>query len=167
AEISLYRASSAVSELAPLILYLKFYIRQGSVLIIEEPEAHLHPANIMTLARFLVRLRRHGVNLVLTTHSEYLLEQLGNFIRLEKVAPDVRVSNYHYDRNDFLKADEVAVHMFKPDKKRGGFTIAALEVSPEEGISAEAFMEVHESLYDETVRLERDLMKVTGGRGDQ
>ncbi|MCC6065825.1 MAG: ATP-binding protein, partial [Thermofilum sp.] len=81
-ELPLHRASSSVSELAPLILYLKYYIRPGSVLIIEEPEAHLHPENQRVLAKYLVRLVRKGVHVLVTTHSDYLLEQVNNFILL-------------------------------------------------------------------------------------
>lgn len=40
----LHRTSSMVSELAPIILFLKYVIAPGDFLIIEEPESHLHPA---------------------------------------------------------------------------------------------------------------------------
>ena len=33
----------SVSELAPLVLFLRGIIRPGDTLIIEEPESHLHP----------------------------------------------------------------------------------------------------------------------------
>ena len=36
-------SSAMVSELAPLVLYLRSIVRQGDLLIIEEPESHLHP----------------------------------------------------------------------------------------------------------------------------
>ena len=90
-EIPLHRASSTVSELAPLFLYLKYVVEPGSVLIIEEPEAHLHPKNQRILAAFLVKLIRSGVTILITTHSEYLLEQLSSFIMLSKVEPQKRI----------------------------------------------------------------------------
>ena len=42
-ELPLMNTSSMVSELAPVILYLRHVVQPGDLLIIEEPEAHLHP----------------------------------------------------------------------------------------------------------------------------
>jgi predicted ATPase len=157
-QLPLHRSSSTVTELAPLFLYLKYYITPGSVLIIEEPEAHLHPYNIRLLAKWLVRLRREGVNLILTTHSQYLLEQLSNFIMLQRVSATKRKEKYGYDKNDFLKPEEVGVFFFKPDKRTDGFKIKTVPVDAIDGIAEEGFAEVHDGLYEEAIRLERDLM---------
>jgi predicted ATPase len=157
AEIPLHRASSTVSELAPLFLYLKYGIRPNSILIIEEPEAHLHPANQRILARLLVRLVRAGVFVTLTTHSEYLLEQLSSFILLSKVEAGKRVEWYGYGEEDFLSPAEVAAYVFQYDEKSGGHTVTEVEVTEEDGISQEEFVKVHEALYEETIELRRDL----------
>ncbi len=156
-EIPLHRASSTVSELAPLFLYLKYIIEPGSILIIEEPEAHLHPANQRILAKYLVRLIRNGVYVLITTHSEYLLEQLSNFIMLSKIEPEKRVEKYGYDKDDYLERDELAAYVFNFDKTKIGSRIAEVKITEEDGISQEEFLKVHEVLYDEILRLERDL----------
>lgn len=156
-EIPLHRASSTVSELAPLFLYLKYIIEPGSILIIEEPEAHLHPANQRILTKYLVRLIRNGVYIIITTHSEYLLEQLSNFILLSKIEPEKRVEKYGYDKDDYLERDELAAYVFNLDKTKIGSRIAEVEITEEDGISQEEFLKVHEVLYDEIIRLERDL----------
>jgi predicted ATPase len=156
AEIPLYRASSSVSELAPLLLYLKYYIEPRSVLIIEEPEAHLHPENQRILAKFLVRLVRSGVYVIITTHSDYLLEQLNNFILLSKIEPEKR-KQHGYQENDFLKPDEVAVYVFYYDKDSSGHKIKEAKVTEEDGILQEEFLRIDEALYKETVRISREL----------
>ena len=72
-KIPLNRASSTVSELAPLFLLLKHVIREGNMVIIEEPEAHLHPANQKLLAKLINVMVTKKVQLLITTHSDFLL----------------------------------------------------------------------------------------------
>ncbi|RLG22736.1 hypothetical protein DRN85_10410 [Methanosarcinales archaeon] len=157
-DIPLHRSSSTVSELAPLILYLKYIVEQGSVLIIEEPEAHLHPKNQRILARFLVKLIRRGVNIIITTHSEYLLEQLSNFIMLGKIDTKDRVKKYEYDEEDYLTIDDIAAFVFDMDDKSGGSVIKEVEITEEDGISQEEFVKIQDVLYDEIIKLRKDLI---------
>ena len=151
--IPLQRASSTVSELAPLVLYLKYVIKPGDTLIIEEPESHLHPQNQSILAKYFVKLIKKDVNLIITTHSEFLLEKLSNFIMLSSVDEQKRIEKYRC--KEFLQPGEISVYLFKPDQK-GGNTIEEVEIT-KEGISQEEFLRVHESLYDETYKLRMDI----------
>jgi predicted ATPase len=156
-EIPLHRASSTVSELAPLFLYLKYLIGPGSLLIIEEPEAHLHPENQRILAEFLVRLVREDVSIVITTHSEYLLQQLNSFILLSRVEPKQRAQKYQYGEEGFLRPEELAAYVFDYDKSSGGHKVSEVEITEEDGISQEEFLRIHEALYEETITLQKDL----------
>ena len=151
--IPLQRASSTVSELAPLVLYLKYVIKPGDTLIIEEPESHLHPQNQGILAEYFVKLIKKDVNLIITTHSEFLLEKLSNFIMLSSIDEQKRIEKYGY--TEFLQPEEISVYLFKPDEKDGN-TIEGVEIT-KEGISQEEFLRVHESLYDETYKLRMDI----------
>lgn len=155
-KIPLHRTSSTVSELAPLILYLKYILEPGNVLIIEEPEAHLHPENQRILAKYLVRLIRNGVNVIITTHSEYLIEQLNNFILLSKVEPKKRIEKYNYSEEYFLSSGEVALYVFSYDEKNAGYKTNKVKIT-EEGIPQEEFLRVHEALYEESLKMQKDL----------
>ncbi len=83
--VDLANTSSMVSELAPLVLYLRHVIQPGDVLIFEEPESHLHPAMQARLAREIVKLVNSKVHVIVKTHSDYLLEQFANSIRLSEL----------------------------------------------------------------------------------
>ena len=155
-KIPLHRASSTVSELGPLFLYLKYIIEPGSILIIEEPEAHLHPENQRILAKYMVKLIKKGVYVMITTHSDYLIDQLSNFILLGKVPTEKR-SAYEYSAEESLNVDEIAAYVFTYDEKVGGNRISEVEITEEDGISQEEHMRIVNALYDETVRLQRDL----------
>ncbi len=159
-QIGLEFASSAVCDLAPLIVFRRILLRQGDLLIIDEPEAHLHPGAIRILAKYLVRLVQERVNLIITTHSDYLLEQLNNFILLSKVDPKRRKEKYQdYEVDDFLKPEEVGAYVFNYDEKEEGYVTQELVIDEEEGLIEEEFNKVNESLYDELASLRRDVAK--------
>jgi len=80
-DLALANASSMVSELAPVVLYRRHMIQPGSVLIVEEPESHLHPAMQVALMRQVAALVDAGIRVIITTHSEWLLEELANVVR--------------------------------------------------------------------------------------
>jgi predicted ATPase len=152
-EISMHRSSSTVKELAPLFLYLKYKVAPGSLLIIEEPEAHLHPENQRILAKLLVRLIRKGVKLLITTHSDYLLDQLSSFIMLSRAKSKKQREELNFNKDDYLKPDEIGVHVFQFDKKSKGYKIEEVEISTEDGISEEEFLKVNEALYEESIKI--------------
>ena len=131
--------SSSISDLAPLIMYLKQVLVLGDILIIEEPEAHLHPGNQILLAKILVKLIRSDLNLIVITHSPFILETLSHAVQ----KPNVHVSN-----DDYLKADEISAYLFKPDSTMSS-NIQELPISPTNGIPQEEFTSVLHIMYEE------------------
>jgi len=150
----LHRTSSMVSELAPMVLFLKYLIDPGDFVIIEEPESHLHPESQRKLATGIVKLIRARVKVLITTHSGDFVDQLSNFIRLGQLPEERRVKE-GYSSEDFLSSGEVGAFLFKFNPTAGGTLIEELKVSPEEGIPEEEFAKVKEALYRETVFLHR------------
>jgi predicted ATPase len=154
----LHRTSSMVSELAPVVLFLKYLIDPGDFVIIEEPESHLHPASQRKLAAGIVKLIRAGVKVLITTHSGDFVDQLSNFIRLSRIPEEQRVKR-GYSAKDYLSSEEVGAYLFELDAKKGGSFIRELKVSPEDGIPEEEFAKVTEALYKETVYLHRAISR--------
>lgn len=147
-DIPLMRASSMVSELAPVILYLRYIVRPGDLLIIEEPESHLHPAKQAAFARGLVSIVNSGVRVVMTTHSEWFLEQIGNLVRASGVPPIRRGSI-----EQVLDPKTVGAWFFRRPTEGKGSTVAEIQVDPDTGLYPTDFGAVSDALYNEHVAI--------------
>jgi predicted ATPase len=70
-------------------LVLCSYVPEGSVVLLEQPEIHLHPSVQAGLADVLVEtVRSRGVQVIVESHSEYLLQRLQRRIAEQAVSPD-------------------------------------------------------------------------------
>ena len=150
-ELPLMRTSSMVSELAPVALYLRHVLNAGDVLIIEEPEAHLHPAMQTMLARELARLVRANVRVVLTTHSEWLLEQIANLVTLSQLPPQSRQGINGADVA--LSPDEVGAWFFKPCKRPRGSVVEELKLNPQTSTFPTDYDDVSLALYNDSATI--------------
>ena len=159
-EFPLHRASSTVSEIAPLSLYMKHIIDKDCLLIIEEPESHLHPKNQIILAKYIVKMIRSGLRVLLTTHSEFLLEKLGMFVAACDLNPPTRSEILDADAEDFIRPYEVSVHAFGPDES-GSIRIRPLEADADLGISQEEFADISQTLHNDSIRLEEYASKAS------
>lgn len=149
-EFELGLTSSFIRELTPLIIYLKYFLQKGNTLIIEEPENHLHPENQRILVKYLVKLINNDLNIILTTHSDYILEQFNNLIRLGKVNKD-KLNELGYSDENILNHEEVKIYNFK---KESDYLYVPKEVDINEtGFIDENFSEVTDELYNESVNI--------------
>jgi predicted ATPase len=73
-----------VSQLLPVIV-LCLLAPEGSVVMLEQPELHLHPALQQRLGDFLLACANSGRQLIVETHSEYIVSRLRRRIA---AAPD-------------------------------------------------------------------------------
>ena len=154
--LPLKNASSMVSELAPVVLYLRHLVRPGDTLIIEEPESHLHPAKQVQLTRQLASIIKAGVKVVITTHSEWVLEAVANLVRLSALPESIRRT--FKDGEYALKREKVGAWLFKPGSSPGGSRVAPLELD-ESGVYPAGFDNVATEMYNEWARITRELEK--------
>ena len=152
-EVRLTRAASMVSELAPLVLFLRGGIRYSDMLIIEEPEAHLHPGAQTEIALTLAGLVRAGVRVIVTTHSDWLLKEIANLIRIgdlkRKGVPKMEVMSPTH----WLLPEEVGTWWFQKDE-----SVKPIPFDPTEGIEPKDYEDVADKLYDRSVNLQ-DLLE--------
>lgn len=149
-EVPLLRSSSMVSELAPVVLFIKHRLKEDDLLIIEEPEAHLHPEAQRNIAKTVVHLIRAGVRVMVTTHSDYFLEQLGNYVRSSKLTEEQR-EKLTNDKFSFLKENEIGAYVF--NQHESGTTVERLHFDQENGLSPEDHNKVSSDLYNETAEI--------------
>jgi len=162
-------SSSLVVESIPLLLYLKYtdFIQKKTLVIIEEPEAHLHPDAQRVIARALVKLVNRGVYVLLITHSPYILQQINNNLRLyylKKTGKEKEVKEFlethGWEEDEILDPSKVAPCLF--DDSEGYTEIRELEIFENEGIPYEAFYPTLKELHEETEEL-RNLLEEEWG----
>ena len=155
---TLDQTSSMVSELAPLVLFLKYLIHEGDLLILEEPESHLHPAAQRQLARGIVRLVNAGVKVLITTHSETFVSQINHLLRIS-YASKRWLSDHDFEPEDCITHDQVGAYQFAWDEEQGGSVVKPLEVHKDIGIDEAEFIGVIDSLYEESLLVQRIRVK--------
>jgi len=78
------------------ILVAALSAAQGDILLIENPEVHLHPAGQALMGQFLADVARAGVQVILETHSDHVLNGIRRSVKAERLA-----------------AGQVAIHFFR------------------------------------------------------
>ena len=145
-DLPLVRTSSKISELTPLALYLRYHAQPGDTLIIDEPEAHLHPEAQVAMATFLARLVNAGYRVVVATHSDWILEQLANLVRMSKLPPDKRK---HLDGADAaLTPDQFGAWLFRRDAAARGTMVEEIDIDPEEGGLVRDYRQILDETYN-------------------
>ena len=144
-DLPLLNTSSMVTELAPVVLYLRHLVDRGDTLIIEEPESHLHPEMQAALARQLARLARSGVHVIVTTHSEWLLDQFANLVRMSELDEKRRSGLPGSDA--VLRPDQFGAWLFRRKQRPNGSVVEELSIDPDAGGLLSDYGGVADQLY--------------------
>lgn len=81
-KIPISAAASSIRELAPLTMYLSNVNISTAAILMEEPEAHLHPLKQRMMGDVLSMMVSSKAMVQITTHSDYLLKRLNELIAL-------------------------------------------------------------------------------------
>jgi len=88
ADVLITDVGFGVSQILPAIV-LCYYARPGSIIILEQPEIHLHPSVQAGLADvFIDAVKTRNIQIVFESHSEHLLKRLQRRIAEECITPD-------------------------------------------------------------------------------
>jgi len=147
--IDLINASAMVSELSAIYL-LSGALKEGWWLVVEEPEAHVHPKGQIGIAKFMAMLARLGVNVMATTHSDIIALKLAQMVGLTGLSPEERVK-LGYRGDEYLTKEELALYSFEPED---GSVARKVEVSETGEVSElPTYSNVLEEIYSEAVKL--------------
>lgn len=84
-EVSIADVGFGVSQILP-VLVLCYYVPNGSTIILEQPEIHLHPSAQTALADiFIDTMKTRNVQILLESHSEHLLRRLQRRVAEEQL----------------------------------------------------------------------------------
>jgi predicted ATPase len=61
------------------------YLNENTVLVLDEPEVHLHPKWQLEMAKIIVELVEKGVKIVVNSHSPYMIDALKYYADKEKI----------------------------------------------------------------------------------
>lgn len=82
-----------ISYVLPIIVS-GLVAKEGSYLIVENPEAHLHPAAQSKIGQFLGMVAQAGVKVVVETHSDHVLNGIQIFVAQNPSQADLVTVNY-------------------------------------------------------------------------
>ena len=114
-ELPMSITSSVVTEIASLLLLLTTRLPLR-LIIIEEPEAYLHPALQKKIAQLLIRFVHSGFPIWITTHSDTILQHFNNMIKLNNRSAEERkelLKEFAYSEEDLLTPTEINLYQFE------------------------------------------------------
>lgn len=151
-QLPLYVSSGVVTELTPILLQL-LYGRRHNCIMIEEPEMCLHPELQQKMARMLVKMANTCFSVMVTTHSDIIMQHINNMIILNRHANrDEIMKDLGYDMDDLLDSDDVSVYQFSKNPETGRTRIEKLNVG-KYGFELPTFINALDKLYDHSTRI--------------
>ena len=125
--------------------------KPGDVLIIEEPESHLHPAMQVEFIRQLAAVVKAGIRVVITTHSEWVLEELANLVRLSDLDESDRAGIDGAE--SALRPTDVGAWLFEPKTRPRGSVVREIPLDLEDGGFDSGFEAVARLTYNNWAKI--------------
>ncbi len=89
-------AGFGLTQILPIVI-AALSLTQEDILLIENPEVHLHPAGQALMGQFLGDVARAGVQVIVETHSDHVLNGIRRSVKAGRLA-----------------AEQVAIHFLRP-----------------------------------------------------
>lgn len=119
--LPLQASSSGLQSVLPLVMVMDYSLQMRcfNSFVIEEPEQNLFPTNQRALLKFILSRFTKLFNVVITTHSPYMLSCLNVFLLAGRILEDYGVNAIAEgglaDDFVYLKSGDVAVYSLDPE----------------------------------------------------
>lgn len=97
-EMSAYNVGYGVTYVLPIIVAV-LSAKPGALIMIENPEAHIHPRAQAELMRLLMKASKAGIQIIIETHSDHIMNGALVSIVKEPECFDI-VKAYFFERDD-------------------------------------------------------------------
>ena len=99
-------AGFGITQVLPIVI-AALASNPADLLLIENPEVHLHPAAQVQMGQFLAKVAHSGIQIILETHSDHILNGVRRAVK-----------------EGILSADKVAIHFFRPRSDNGSQVVS-------------------------------------------
>ena len=82
-----------ITQVFPIVV-AALSIPRGSILLIENPEVHLHPAGQALMGQFLSKVAHSGIQVVVETHSDHVLNGIRRAVKSELVPAECIATHF-------------------------------------------------------------------------
>ena len=111
-EVLITDVGFGVSQILPVIT-LCYYVPEGSIILLEQPEIHLHPNVQSGLADVLIdAIKTRKIQIIIESHSEHLLRRLQRRIAEEQLNPEDTALYFCSVLRDRSKLQTLELDMF-------------------------------------------------------
>lgn len=102
-----YHIGTGVAYIAEVIISC-FATPKDGVIIMENPEIHLHPKAQADLIDFMAEIAKAGIQIIIESHSDHLFNGIRRLISQDILSlSEVSVYNFRQDENGLTKAENV------------------------------------------------------------
>lgn len=173
-KLSIGESASSVRSLLVIYFYLRHVAKPGQIFMIDEPELNLHPECQRRFARLLAKLVNYGIQVFITTHSDYMIKEFNTLLMFnsrqnnEKVLEQMK--KHGYQKDELLSPAQVKLYISKKEcillpgnqRKTNAQTLVPVVVSPNYGMEVTSF--------DDTINvmnsIQESIMFSDYGQGD-
>ena len=99
-------AGFGITQILPIVI-AALAAKPEDLLLIENPEVHLHPAGQAQMGQFLAKVAHSGIQVILETHSDHILNGVRRAVK-----------------EGILSANQVAIHFFRPRSDNGSQVVS-------------------------------------------